>query len=69
MAPSLGQQERERAFVEWLTRWSLENSVSDHIEDFATYEGRRVRASFDAGVEVGQELRGCCDHRKERDES
>ncbi|KKN39257.1 hypothetical protein LCGC14_0745400 [marine sediment metagenome] len=76
--PSLGQQERERAFQEWLTYWSLANSVSDHTESHAFYEGRRVRAAFDAGVEHGLELRNCCHAHpdnggrlavKERDES
>src|SRR3990172_3223344 len=65
--PPMAEQtlgEQERAFQDWLINWQLANSVSDHTESNAYYEGRRVRASFAAGVQYGQELHGCCQEQE-----
>ena len=62
--PSLGQREQERAWRRYWTGLHM-GKLSLFQRTFFRYA---LRPAFDAGVEHGLELRGCCDHG-ERDES
>ncbi len=58
-----GQQERERAFQEWLCESSYHRHGCGHVpwaEVRGIFNIGDLRLAFDAGVERGQELRGCC---------
>ncbi len=61
--PSAGQ---EQAFMEWWLRYSQEVYVSapprkGWMVDVA-------RTAFNTGMELGLELRSCCEHKEEHDD-
>lgn len=61
MAPSLGKQECERAFQAALDRLGAgkEQRIVHAVLPVGDMR-QQLRFIFGAGVELGQELRGCC---------
>lgn len=66
--PTVGQEEDERAFELWLASLSKSEIKSSISMLFSEAEvkfdlGAILRSAWTAGVQRGQELRGCCEER------
>jgi hypothetical protein len=65
---SIGQDEDDRAFSDWLESLSQDDIRAGVTTFFSEVEvkfdlGAILRRAFDAGMERGLEKRGCCEKR------
>lgn len=59
---TVGQEEDDRAFEEMLEAWALqEYGTEQYMIHLSPSKLQDMRLAFDAGMQRGEEKRGCCE--------
>ncbi len=61
MTETIGKREDDAAFAEWLASFYVEQPQYPDELTSERRQGWLMRQAFDAGMERGQEKRGCCE--------